>query len=390
MARCPLFLVLALTLLVSTTPAAAAEPYVPTDESDVLAQLPEPQGNVLRQRLARQPKTLSLALELARGYVSAARATGDPRYNGYAQAALKPWWRLDTPPVEVLILRATLHQNRHAFDAALADLDQVLVRRPGHPQALLTRAVILQVQGRTREAAASCRRLAGRVRPLIAIACLAEAASLSGRAEAAYVLLEKAYRQDGAGASPDVRLWALTVLAEMAQRLGRSSAAEDHFRAALELGRPDTYLTGAYGDFLLEHNRPDEVLALIPEAPQPDGLLLRRALAEQALGLPRAAQSIAALTDRFAASRRRGDSVHQRDEARFHLFLTGQAGRALDLTLSTWRVQREPWDARLVLEAALAAGRPEAAHGVLAWLDENGLEDWRLAALTARFQEATP
>ena len=178
----------------------------------------------------------------------------------------------------------------------------------------------------------------------------------------------------------------LTVLAEMAQRRGDGEQAEEHFRAAIALDRPDAYLIGAYADLLLEQDRAAEVLALIPEDPRPDGLLLRRALAEKAIG---AAPVLAALEDRFAASRRRGDSAHQRAEARFRLNLMNDPDGALALALDTWRVQREPWDARLVLEAALAAGRPEAARDLLDWLAAKGLEDVRLQALAARFRETS-
>ena len=58
----------------------------------------------------------------------------------------------------------------------------------------------------------------------------------------------------------------------------------------------------------------------------------------------------------------------------------------MQLALVNWSVQREPKDARLVLEAALAANRPEAARTVLDWLAETGLEDVRLAALSERLQ----
>ena len=44
------------------------------------------------------------------------------------EAALTPWWNLAEPPVEVLILRATLRQRRHEFDSALADLTAALQR----------------------------------------------------------------------------------------------------------------------------------------------------------------------------------------------------------------------------------------------------------------------
>ncbi len=75
------------------------------------------------------------------------RVTGDPRYAGYAQAALTPWWDLKQPPEEILVLRATLRQRVHQFDAALADLAAVLGANPRNAQARLTRATVLQVLG---------------------------------------------------------------------------------------------------------------------------------------------------------------------------------------------------------------------------------------------------
>jgi hypothetical protein len=55
---------------------------------------------------------------VAQGYLELGRVSGDPRYAGYAEAALAPWWHLDQPPQEVLVLRATLRQRMHLFDAA--------------------------------------------------------------------------------------------------------------------------------------------------------------------------------------------------------------------------------------------------------------------------------
>ena len=48
-----------------------------------------------------------------------------------------------------------------------------------------------------------------------------------------------------------------------------------------------------------------------------------------------------------------------------------------------WQLQHEPWDARLVLETARAAGHPDAAGPVLAWLEETGFEDPRLQRMAA-------
>ena len=57
-------------------------------------------------------------------------------------------------------LASAIHQSRHQFERALAELEQALQRAPGDPQAWLTRASILSVLGRHAEAVQSCAQLA--------------------------------------------------------------------------------------------------------------------------------------------------------------------------------------------------------------------------------------
>jgi hypothetical protein len=110
-------------------------------------------------------------------------------------------------------------------------------------------------------------------------------------------------------------------------------------------------------------------------------------LAERRLGAAALGEHVALLQARFDAARRRGDSVHLREEARFTLHLLDRPGAALELARRNWASQREPADARLLLEAALAAADPAAARPVLDWLDRTGLEDARMAALARRLAE---
>ena len=380
-------------LLLTIASAARAEPFLPTDDSLVIERLPTPAGGTqrelraLREELTRNPDDLAAAIRLARRYIEIGRADFDPRYNGRAQAVLQPWWNLDPPPTAVLLLRATLRQNRHEFEPALTDLSAVLAADPRNPQALLTQAVILQVVGRHDDARRSCARLTLLTTPLIAAACLADVASVSGQAARAYALLRRAL--DAApDAAAEVRLWALTALAEIAVRAGDPTAAEQDFRAALALGIKDAYLLGAYADFLLDRGRAAEARDLLAGETRADPLLLRLALAEQALGAPALSAHVAALNARFAASRMRGDTVHLREEARFALHLLSDPVTALQLATENWRVQREPWDARLVLEAALAADAPSAAVDVLHWLEATGLEDPHIARLVRRVRDS--
>jgi hypothetical protein len=117
-----------------------------------------------------------------------------------------------------------------------------------------------------------------------------------------------------------------------------------------------------------------------------DGLLLRRALALRQSGQRAAlAAAVAELDARFAAAERRGDGVHLREQARFELALRGDVGRALALARRNWEAQKEPADARILLEAAAAARAPAAARPVLDWIRAAGVEDVALARLAGAF-----
>jgi Tfp pilus assembly protein PilF len=368
---------------------AVSAPHTPKDDGEVLERLrslgaADPEAGQLRKwqaELVREPHQPELAVRVARLYLKKNREDCDPRYLGYAQAALAPWWELEQPPVDVLLLRATIRQSRHDFLGAKADLSRLLQVDPRNGQAWLTLATILQVRGEYEAAQQASLHLLRLADELVAVSSLSITTSLHGQAARSYALLRRTC-ETNPQAPAEERCWAWTALAEMAARLGQTEEAEAHFHKALAIRR-DAYLLGAYADFLLDANKAAEAVALLKEETRNDNLLLRLALAEQRCS-PRSGafkQHVAWLQERFAASRRRGDGVHQREEARFSLHLLNQPRAALDLAKANWQVQREPADARILLEAAVAAKDASAGRTVVEWLETNRLEDVQLAKL---------
>jgi hypothetical protein len=383
---------LSLLLLALLLQPAAAAPRVPASDAEVLARIPARGGDAragsllsLRAAWRSDPRDPAKAVALARRYVEEAAAEGDPRYIGYAQAALAPWWTEAAPPTAVRVQRAVLLQYGHRFDAALADLDAVAQAEPDNAEAWAWLAAIRMVQADYVAARRGCDGLAPHTTALIAVACAAEIDGLTGRADTAARALDAALKA-AADAAPEERLWALTRLAELDERRGDFAAAERAFRAALALAVPDVYLQAAYADFLLDRGRPGEVLALLKDGVRADVLLLRLAIAARAAGDARAAGWVRDLAARFDAARARGDRTHEKEEARFALELQGDAQRALALARSNYAVQREPADARILLEAALAAGDPAAAAPAREWLTANRVESVALRALVARLE----
>jgi tetratricopeptide (TPR) repeat protein len=266
-------------------------------------------------------------------------------------------------------------------------LNQALRQQPRLAGAWLTRAQIQEVQGDYAAAINSCKPLLRLSVALTAAICSNSALSLSGQLRPAYQRLQQ-IAQAAKAESPADQQWAWITLAEMAERLGDAAQAETHYQTALQLVARNGYLLATYSDFLLDQQRYAEVVTLLSKETRHDGLLLRLTLAEQALNLASAAQHIDSLKLRFAASRLRGDTSHQAEEARFQLQLLHDPQTALALAQSNWAVQRESRDARILLEAALAAGHPQtAAKPVLDFIQQNHLEDARLQGLVAQLQE---
>ena len=365
---------------------ANATPFIPGSGTQVLETLPSRNDPLqrelqqLRTALAANPKDVRTAVSLARRYVEVWRDGGDPRYLGYAQAALTPWWAMPDPPLAVRVMRATLLQSTHKFSAALADLNAVVRLDRDNAQAWLTRATILQVLGDYPAARASCAQLSRLAPALIVQTCLSSVASLNGEAETAYRQLDDLLRQ-ATDTTPDIRIWVQTLLGEIAQRRGDFKAARRQFEQAMALGVPDSYLLAAYADFLLHQNEPEKVIQLLSQKTQIDALLLRYAIALQHTQSPQALKYSTMLAQRFEAARMRGDTIHQREQARYELELAKDPAVALHVAQQNWQVQKEPADTRLLLQAAVAAKDPAAAEPLLVWLRGTRLEDSELAPL---------
>ena len=381
-----------LGLAFAASPPAAAAPHVPNHDALVLETLPGKRGDPaavelrrLRVAFTAAPDSADAAQRLARRYFDLAMEEGDPRYVGYAQAVLRRWPETAATPPEILVLHGKLRQYRHDFAHAMADFDLALQADPAHFGARAWRHAIFMVQADYAGARRECSLLAPHATELQAAACLAYVDATTGNARAAYGRLGAALARD-ADTDPGHRLWLQTRLAEMAWRFGDLAAAERHFRAGLGLGINDNFILAAYADFLLEQGRAAETLALLGDWTRSDTLLLRLALAARQLKRPESEKHARTLGERFADAALRGEKLHLQEEARYLLELKGDARAALAAASENFRTQREPRDALILMEAALAARDPGAAAPALQWLESSGFEEERIRRLAMRLK----
>ncbi len=370
-----------------------AQTYIPESAETVLATLPDTDPSLtddirrLQQAVAEQPDSVELRVRLAEHHIALYRQTDDPRYNGYAQAAIAPWRENVDAPTRVLLIRAHLNQQRHAFALARADLQLALERDPRNAQAWLALSVVERVSGRLANAHKACAALLTLTETLVSGTCLADIASLAGKAPEAFATLDRLLQAESVDSADHLRRWALTIQGEVAWRLGEPELALQAFEAGLALAEAneqfDGYLLSAWADFMLEQGRAQAVDRRLEPYDQSDALLLRRAIAAKRINHPNAGAMADTLRRRFAASQRRGDDVHLREQARFALDIDNKPSEALWLAQRNWAMQKEPADVLLVLRAALAFN-PAAADPVVAFVSETGLQDVRVQTLLER------
>ncbi len=368
-----------------------AAPRTPTQDSEVLERLPFRAGDTtarelssLRAAVAKAPTEAGPAVALAQRYFDLAVARGDPRYVGYADAVVTRF--ADKPNADILMTRGMLRQYRHDFQPALQDFAAALALDADLAGANAWRGAIFLVQANYAAAAQECTALQTKHRVVLHGGCLGLTQAYTGHLGEASKTLQQAL---SVAHDDDHKLWLHTRLGEIASWQGQTNLAERHFRQALELGIDDGYLLAAWSDFLLDHDRPAEVAQLLASWEASDPLLLRLAEAETRLKQAGGPAHVQALDDRFAAAKLRGDTTHQAEEARFYLGLRGDAQRAVQVAAENYHVQREPRDARILLEAAWAAKQPALAAPALDWLQSSGFEGTELRRLSKQFATRT-
>ena len=366
---------------------APAEPVTPTRDDEVIEVLPAAAGSRdedrrLRKELAARPGDAALAVRVALRDLERAREGGDPRFAGLALAALRPWPDAATAPGEVLLMRATLQQYLHEFDASVASLHQLLAR-PGserQAQAWLTLATVLRVQGHYAESDEACRRVAAAGAQLHSGACIAENAALRGDVGNARKRFEALLAEPGL--PPATQGWLLTSLAELEQRDGRAAAADAAYRGVLRLG-PDSYAAIAYADFLIAQGRPAEALKVLKNETRTDAVVLRLAIAGTRAKAPGAERDVAEMRDRINLANQRPEAkkFHGREQAMFALYVDAAPQRALELARGDIEQQREALDLLVFAEAAKASGDSKAIEEARRLKASQGLHDRRIDAL---------
>ena len=376
-----------LMLAVSAAAAQPAAPYAPAGDGVVLQKVPAASDPdirriaALRRSHAAEPGDARAADALARAYVDFGRKVGDAHYAGYAEAVIGPWMTKPGPPTALLVTQATILQYRHEFHAARKLLDKATRADPSLAQAWLALASLDTLEGEYARASERCARAGRYGGRAVGLACAGNVHLYTGQAERGLAVLAQVD-------TPALAAWVEGLRAEGNERLGRWRDAEMHYRRALDLAPGDNFVLVGYADFLLDRGRANEVVALLAHYTEADTTYLRLALAHAAQKSPQAATFRWTMAARFEAYKQRGSELFGREEARFLLYLADDPDAALTAALRNFERQREPADVRILLEAARAARKPEAATAAKAFVERVKLADPVIDALIRDLRRA--
>jgi predicted Zn-dependent protease len=338
----------------------------------------------------QQPNNVQFATQLAEHYVQQAKQINRDLYLYLAKQTLENWWDQKDPPLEVLSLRAYLYQAEHQFSQAKADWQQLNRRQPDNLTARFSLALLQQIQGDYKAAIQSCKSLLKLQQLTLSTLCQSSVQSVNGHAQRSYKLLKVLLKSMP---SDDVwRQWTLATMAEIATRLGNMNAAESHFKQVLNGVSSDTYLKVRYADFLLQQQRPNELLEQFSIPYDDQALLLRQVYAARLVNNRKQIEKYQShLSQRLNLPRqdlrRDEQNLQAAILAYYYLNIDKQPEQALYYAKLNWETQKASEDLRLLLRAAQLTHDKRSLAIIQQWRKKTALEDVILESLLSKYTQ---
>ena len=341
----------------------------PQSGDAVIAVAGSPADRELRRMhraLRKQPRNPGLAAEFAQAALQRYAEIGDSRLVGQTEAALAPWRIEPRPPLDIWRLRGRLMQNRHRFSAAADDLEALLASHPQDAEARLLAADASRRLGRIDRARGHCLAMALNGEVVLAAICAAELKLAVGEFRGAETIVSGLLESERA--MPDeVLAWALAVRGDAAAARADVDAAIEDYRASLE-AKQTLPVQLALADVLINGRLWSQADSLLVELPDTEPVILRRAmLARQAERADLQPAVEAAVATYSGIPRDPHAERHYREKALFHLYVDGDVAAAVSAARANWEQQKGWEDGDVLLRAANAANRADAARPVVEW-----------------------
>lgn len=371
-------------------PAAAQERYLPPASAVVLSASVHAQGGQqaqlrsLNQARRAQPQDLNAALAYARAVFTLGLTEGDLRWFGSAKAALRPWWQAAELPADGYFLRGLVRQGFHDFKAGLIDIDRAIALEPRRAEFWSWRFALHLLQAdfaSARQDSEEMARLLGKEEADVYRAVLQYR---TGQPLPAVQMLMRAIRspnyQDGS--SQD---WLGFHLGEAYRVAGQPAQALAVWEARLKASPRSHLLRLSMADLLNQQGQYRQAKAVAMNQSDmgslTDALLMQALLASRGLKDADEARLASQMDARLRAQALRQEALIERPKLIYQIAYGQDLAAGLALSIENWQLQKDPPDAVLFAQAALALGQAQAAAPVVEWAEKSGYTDPQLSPL---------
>lgn len=255
---------------------------------------------------------------------------------------------------EMLLFKARLQQHQHAFIDAASTIRQYTEKYGKTPSAQLLQATIAINLGKSDEAEAACRSLAGTGEPALSAICLLDIRSQQSPDLDDYKKLEQLHQYSGVAKSAPLDGWLREILASLALELNHPEEASA-WLDNVDFNQVPLSRVALWADIQLALGQPDRVLnTLSPIINDPDNvddaIMLRLAQAEKLS--KNGTLWTQAMAQRVAMRAWRDDGVHAAQLARYYLDIQPDPLKALKYARLNWEHGKTRAD-KILLERAV-------------------------------------
>ena len=386
----------------AVSPVAAQERFKPAASAVVLsASVHAANGRpdslrALDQAWRAQPQNLPTALAYARAVFTLGLTEGDLRWYGSAKAALKPWWTVADLPAEAYFLRGLVKQGFHDFQEGLQDINRAIALEPARAEFWSWRFalhLLLADMTAAQKDIEEMGRLLGAEEADVYRAVLLYR---TGQPLAAVAMLSRALRS-ASYQDPSSQDWLGFHLGEAHRVAGQPARALDVWSQRLKASPQSHLIRLSLADLLNQQGQYREAKTIAmaatsggnaPNSPATltDALLMQAVLASRGLKDPDEGRLASQLEARLQSQALRQEALIERPKLIYQIAYGRDLKAGLALSIDNWQLQKEPPDALLFVQAALALGQARAAEPVVKWAEKTGYTDPQLTPMLAQLQ----
>ena len=377
--------------------ATAQERFVPKASEVVLSASVHTSGGrasslrALDQAWREQPQDLPAALAYARAVFTLGFNEGDLRWFGSAKAALTPWWRATDLPADGYFMRGLVKQGFHDFDGGLQDINQAITLNPERAEFWSWRFALHLLQANMGAARQDAEDIARRFGPQEGHIYSAVLAYRTGQALTAVQKLNASMRlpdyQDAAS-----QVWIGFHLGEALRVAQQPEQAIALWQRLLQAHPQSHLLRLSLADLLNQQGQFRQAKAVATAQATPsnsnltDALLMQAVLSSRGLKAPDEVALAQQMAARLQSQALRQESLIERPKLIYQIAYGQDMAAGLALSIENWQQQKEPPDAVLFAQAALARQQARAAEPVVQWAQTTGYSDPLLAPLITQLK----